>query len=109
MMFDKNAVPTIISNGSASDEIYDRMKADYRSPTIGIWFYGDDYFEFIKDVLYYISCPLVEDDAGDVNCPVGVLTPDDGLHRSVRLNFSGYASFAEAADVWQKKVRACGS
>ena len=50
MLFRKKLVPTIIGNNGVAAEIYDKMKADYRSPTIGVWFHDNDYLEFVKDV-----------------------------------------------------------
>jgi len=92
---------SIISHNDLAQRIYDKLGMDYFSPTIGLWFDGG-YFNFIQDIPYYTSCPLEDASSPDITHPVGLLRPEDGLHKPVKLYFSGYASFEEAVQAWQE-------
>ena len=49
---------TIISNNCWAGKVYQYYKLPYFSPTVGLYFYADDYIRFIKNLKYYISLDL---------------------------------------------------
>lgn len=51
----KNKNFTIISNNCRGGFIYDIYGLQYRTPTIGTYFFPDDYIKFCKNLKYYLS------------------------------------------------------
>ena len=49
---------TIISNNCWAGKVYQYYKLPYSSPTVGLYFYADDYIRFLKNLKYYISLDL---------------------------------------------------
>lgn len=58
LFFLKNKSFTIISNNCFGGWIYQKYKIKYNSPTVGMFILADDYIKFIKNLRYYINCPL---------------------------------------------------
>lgn len=50
---------TIISNNCWGGIIYKYFGMKFQSPTIGMYFFGDEYIKFLKNLKYYLSQPLV--------------------------------------------------
>lgn len=101
---------TIISNncwGGMTSEAYGLRK---NSPTVGCYFYAEDYLKFIKRLDYYTSIELEFIDAkssnhkewiyedGSENVPIGRL--DD-----IEVVFLHYASKEEAKAKWERRCK----
>lgn len=50
---------TIISNNCWGGVVYEYFGLEKKSPTIGAYFYADDYIRFIKDIKKYTTTPMV--------------------------------------------------
>ena len=46
---------TIISNNCWAGHVYRYFGIEYLSPTIGVYFFADDYVKFCKNLKYYIE------------------------------------------------------
>ena len=46
---------SIISNNCWGGSIYQKLNLPYTSPTIGLYFYADDYIKFLSNLDYYLS------------------------------------------------------
>ncbi|MCD8291242.1 MAG: DUF1919 domain-containing protein [Prevotella sp.] len=80
------------------------------SPTVGTYFYADDYIKFISNLQYYLSCDLTFISHGDSkyadilslkkqeSAPIGCL--DD-----VEIVFLHYHSEEEAREKWERRVK----
>lgn len=101
---------TIISNncwGGMTSEAYGLRK---NSPTVGCYFYAEDYLKFIKHLDYYTSIELefIDVDSskhkqwiyedGSENVPIGKL--DD-----IEIIFLHYANKAEAKSKWERRCK----
>lgn len=53
---------TIISNNCWGGVIYKYFAMKFQSPTVGMYFFGDEYIKFLSDLKYYLSQPLVVKD-----------------------------------------------
>ena len=98
---------TVISNNCWAGKLYQYLDMPYLSPTVGLYFFADDYIRFVKNLKYYISLDLkfisfddskYKDELYRRNriCPIGVL--DD-----VEIVFLHYKSEQEAEEKWNRR------
>ncbi len=101
---------TIISINCLAGSIYHKYGLQYTSPTIGTFFYSDEYLRMLENFNYYMTQPLVLKDESwhpEVNqlmtktykFPVGVLGGD------IEIMFLHYSSKAEAKTKWERRVQ----
>ncbi|WP_300902904.1 DUF1919 domain-containing protein [uncultured Clostridium sp.] len=101
---------TIISNNCWAGNAYRYFGLQYRTPTVGLYFFSDDYIKFISNLKYYANCKLemisadnskyYEDlkKSGQLTVPVGKL--DD-----IEIIFLHYKSAHEAEEKWNRRVK----
>lgn len=99
---------TIISNNCWGGHAYRWYNLPYQSPTIGLYFWADDYLRFVSKLKSYIEKKLefipVEQSRhfealkslNQLNVPIGLL--DD-----VEIVFLHYKSEAEASEKWERR------
>ncbi len=101
---------SIISNSCLAGSIYHKYGLQYTSPTIGTFFYSNEYLRLLENFRYYMGQQLILKDSSrlpEVNLlmsktykfPVGVLGGD------VEVLFLHYASKDEAAAKWARRVQ----
>lgn len=100
---------TIISNNCWGGICYEYYGIQKLSPTVGTYFYADDYIRFIKNLQYYFSLDVKMitpqeskhyesmKSKGEINVPIGVL--DD-----VEVVFLHYLDPLVAKEKWTKRV-----
>ena len=54
----KNKTFSIISNNCWGGVVYDKYGLKYLSPTIGCYFYAEDFLKFCENLKYYLSLPI---------------------------------------------------
>lgn len=101
---------TIISNNCWAGHVYRYFAMPYESPTIGLYFYSEDYIKFCKRIRYYCSIPITFIDVEqskwkedliahhNENKPIGLL--DD-----VEIVFLHYKTREEAAEKWTRRTK----
>lgn len=100
---------TIISNNCWAGKVYQYFDMPYLTPTVGLYFFTDDYLKFISNLKYYMGLKLQfisENDSKykDIllkkgrSCPIGVL--DD-----VEIVFLHYKSEKEAYEKWERRKK----
>ena len=103
---------TIISNNCWGGHVYRYFGIPYLSPTIGLYFFADDYLRFIKRLNYYLSLELkfikheeskyytilVERGGRDAICPIGKLD-------ELEIIFLHYGSEQEAFEKWTRRSK----
>lgn len=106
----KNTDFTIISNNCWGGFIYQRLKLQYNSPTIGLFMYASDYVEFCRCMEYYVEQEIkfienkeskyYEEFKDNINnsYPIGKIG-------NVEIHFMHYASKEEAIIKWKKRVK----
>lgn len=100
---------TLISNNCWGGHVYRYFNLPYLSPTIGLYFFADDYVRFVSDLRHYCSCEpqmiLAKDSThyaklkmlGQLNVPIGVLDND------VEIVFLHNHSTEEAKEKWLRR------
>ncbi|MBR3143735.1 DUF1919 domain-containing protein [Candidatus Saccharibacteria bacterium] len=101
---------TIISNNCFGGLTYEYLDLPYNSPTIGLYFFADDYIKFIYNLKHYLDTELRRLDPinskhydelvrlKQENSIIGVL--DD-----VEIVFLHYSSFEEAKEKWERRCQ----
>ena len=99
---------TVISNNCWAGKLYQYLDMPYLSPTIGLYFFADDYIKFVKNLRYYISLDLrfisskdskyysVLNSKNQLDIPIGLL--DD-----VEIIFLHYKTEKEAYEKWSRR------
>lgn len=98
---------TIISNNCWAGHVYRYFSVNYMSPTIGLYFFSDDYIRFCKDLKKYIEADLTFIDRKDskhyedhlkrnTTCPIGKIN-------DVEIVFLHYKTEAEAYEKWNRR------
>jgi len=92
---------TIISNDCVAGRIYESMKLPYLTPTIGLFFYSEDYIKFLKNLEDALHCSLQfikhSRHWGDTKWPCATILGD------VEIHFLHYETEEEAAEKWYRR------
>lgn len=101
---------TIISNNCWAGKAYQYLDLPYLSPTVGLYFFADDYLRFVSDLRYYIDLDLkfisaeqskyaeILKKRNQTHVPIGIL--DD-----VEIVFLHYFSENEAKEKWDRRKK----
>ena len=101
---------TIISNNCWGGHVYRYFGLSYTSPTVGMFFFTEEYIRFLKHLDHYLSLELkfipIEQSRyseelkqrNHLTCPIGVL--DD-----VEIVFLHYHSEDEAREKWNRRKK----
>lgn len=98
---------TIISNNCWAGHVYRYLGLAYSSPTIGLYFYAEDYVKLCENLRYYMNQELKFISVGESryrediekfqhHCPIGIL--DD-----IEVIFLHYKSEDEAYQKWNRR------
>lgn len=99
---------TIISNNCWAGKAYQYLDMPYLSPTVGLYFFAEDYLHFVSNLRYYLSLDLafisaeesryvdILRERNQLDVPIGVL--DD-----VEIVFLHYKSRSEAKEKWDRR------
>lgn len=101
---------TIISNNCWAGHVYRYYNLPYTSPTIGLFFFSEDFLKFTYDLKGYLSLKfnfitykeskyrkqLEEYGGGCLSCPIGVLG-------DIEVIFLHYKTTKEAMDKWDRR------
>lgn len=100
----KNKNFTIIANNCIGLCIYNKLGLQYATPTVGVWFFSDDYIRFLENFEYYIKQPLKfkqtskHPEIKEHTYPIGIL--DD-----VEIQFPHEKNEVEAAAKWERRTK----
>jgi uncharacterized protein (DUF1919 family) len=100
---------SIICNNCVAWGIYRKLGLPYSTPTVGLFFYSEDYIKFLENFEHYIRQPLKFKETSKhpeanalrkaTSYPIGVLGDD------VEIQFLHYQSEKEAADKWKRRTQ----
>ena len=99
---------TIIANNCWAGKVYQRYGLPYNSPTVGLFFWAEDYVRFVSRLKYYMSLELSMIPAtkskhydmlvkrNQLPCPVGKLG-------DIEVVFLHYKTEEEAKEKWERR------
>ncbi len=100
---------SIICNNCVASGIYHKLGLRYSTPTIGLFFFSEDYIRFLENFEFYIKQPLkfietsrhpkANELRKTVPYPIGL------LGKEVEVHFLHYIDEAEAASKWSRRVK----
>lgn len=102
---------TIISNNCWAGHVYRYFSLPYLTPTVGLYFFSEDYVRFLENLKEYLSMKLefiqledskyyevlIERGGKDVSCPIGKLG-------DIEIVFLHYKTKEEAYEKWNRRV-----
>lgn len=103
---------TIISNNCWGGLVYQHYGLPYKTPTVGLFFFADDYIKFIYNIKEYFNTPLefislneskycivLKEYGGEcVSCPIARCG-------DIEIIFMHYRSPEEAKEKWMRRVK----
>ncbi len=102
----KNKNFSVLCNNCVAWGIYRKLHLKYTSPTIGLFFWSDDYLSFLEDYpamlkkeLFFVNHsrhPQVEVWRKNNKWPIGLLG-------DVEIQFSHYKTMADASAAWKRR------
>lgn len=95
---------SLITNNCIGGVISHNLGLQFRSPTINLYIRGAEYLALVKDLKYYLSCEMIQDNQ-DVCFPVGLIVPKDDEHIPIRIWFQHYKSYEEAKSKWEERSK----
>lgn len=101
----KNTDFTIISNNCTAGFIYHDLGLKFNTPTINLFFKTEQYISFIRDLKYYLNCPLIKVNKKNVSYPVGMLKSNNKNKENIYIYFNHYDSFSKAKEKWNERKK----
>ena len=104
----KNHTFSIISNTCIGGVIAHAVGEQFRSPTVNLVIYEEDFLTFCENLRAYSTCPLEPADAAlseKMGYPVGILRGREAGLPDITVYFVHYKAFAEARAVWVRRFR----
>ena len=101
---------TIISNNCWGGICYEHFGLRKNSPTVGTFFFADDYIRFVSNLRYYLNLDLriITSDESKHNCWLRNNSSADapiGLLEDVEICFLHYKDPDIARDKWNKRIQ----
>ena len=102
----KNKDFTIISNNCWGGFIYQIFKLPYNTPTIGLFFFADDYVKFCSNIEYYLKNNLyfIEREESKYKDYISKEYPI-GKIDDIEVHFLHYKSSKEAKEKWDRRKK----
>lgn len=94
----RNTTPSIIGDNCNVGVIYHDLGLQFRSPTINLYIYPDDYIKFLGNLKYYVTHEVAEAFEEGIEYPIGQI--DD-----IKVYFMHYKSFDEAKRKWEERCK----
>ena len=98
---------TIICNNCYAGHLYETLNIHYTTPTVGLFFFADDFVKFVEDLKYYLNLELQFKEKSNfkqankirekTKYPIGVLNGD------IEIHFLHYHTQTEAKEKWNRR------
>lgn len=102
----KNHTFSIISNTCIGGVITHSLGEQFRSPTVNLVIYEEDFLTFCENLRSYSACPLEPAEEAlsqKMGYPVGILKGGSASLPDITVYFVHYKTFEEARDAWVKR------
>lgn len=101
---------TIISNNCWAGHVYRYFNIEYKTPTVGMYFFADEYVKFLSNLRHYLQCdmkivPATESRYMDVLRKRGEEHRLIGVLDDVEIVLLHYASKEEALTKWRRRCQ----
>ena len=101
---------SIISNNCFAGIVYQHLGMEYNTPTVGLYFFADEYIKFLSDFDHYIKQELKIINTADSKYYQELVNKGQqntivGLLDDVEIVFLHYKSNEEAIEKWNRRVK----
>ena len=101
---------TIISNNCWAGSVYRYFHMPYLSPTVGLYFFAEDYLKFVSDLHYYLEkrlhfIPAKESQYAEVLAKRNHLHVPVARLGDIEVIFLHYRTEDEAREKWERRVQ----
>ena len=101
---------SIISNNCWAGDVYRYFGISYQTPTVGMYFYADEYIKFLSNLPYYLSCPLEKMSFQESKYQEILLKKGQENKLLARLDdveivLLHFPDWAEAKEKWDRRVQ----
>lgn len=101
---------TIISNNCWAGSVYRYYGLPYNSPTVGLYFFPEDYLKFVANLKKYVNTsirfiPLEESGHKDILIKKGQETVSIGVIDDIEVIFLHYHTQKEAVNSWDRRKK----
>ena len=101
---------TIISNNCFAGITYEYLNLPFSSPTIGLYFFAQEYIKFIYNIKHYINCSLKPLDICNSKYKKELISLKQenvilGVLDDIEIVFLHYKTFNEAKEKWERRCK----
>jgi uncharacterized protein (DUF1919 family) len=101
---------TIISNNCWGGFVYNRYGIPYKTPTVGLYFYAEEYIKLVKNIKYYLNCDLKFISYSESKYSKDLLAKEQtnvpiGLLDDIEIVFLHYKNEKEAYSKWNRRLK----
>ena len=93
----KNRNFSVISSNCNGGVILNDLGIKFNTPTINLFFYPEDFLDFVSNIKEYLKYDLIEEKS-NFNYPVGSLN-------NIKIYFMHYENFQEAKEKWNLRKK----
>ena len=98
----ENSHISIISNDCTGGVVSHDLGLKFRSPTINLFFYHNDYIEYLENLIYYNNAEIFEISKTDVEYPVGEIVRNEN---KINICFMHYDNFETEKQKWNERSK----
>lgn len=98
----ENTRVSIISNDCTGGVVCHDLGLKFLSPTINLFFYHNDYIEYLENLIYYNNAEIFEISKTDVEYPVGEIVRNEN---KINICFMHYDNFETEKQKWNERSK----
>ena len=98
----ENTHVSIISNDCTGGVVCHDLGLKFLSPTINLFFYHNDYIEYLENLIYYNNAEIFEISKTDVEYPVGEIVQNEN---KINICFMHYDNFETEKQKWNERSK----
>lgn len=101
---------SIISNNCWAGDVYRYFGLSYQTPTVGMYFFADEYIKFLSNLKYYFSCELKPLQVEQSKYKDTIIELGQGNKVLAKLDdveivLLHYPTFEEAKEKWERRAK----
>ncbi|MCW3999404.1 MAG: DUF1919 domain-containing protein [Candidatus Bathyarchaeota archaeon] len=106
----KNRNFTILCNNCVASGIYHKFGLKYTTPTIGLFFFSEDYIKFLENPRWYLNQPFKFSNSSVLHPSANELMAKTHVYPvatvgDIEVHFLHYTTAQEAMDKWMRRVK----
>ena len=101
---------TIISNNCWAGDVYRYFGLSYQTPTVGMYFFAEEYIKFLSNLIHYLDCELQQLNVNDSKYKDTIVELGQGNKLLAKLDdveivLLHYPNWDEAKEKWERRAK----